>query len=152
MACFTYGQNQIFPEDLDQIIGEWQGSLTYLDYQTNQPYTMPANLIIEQGKNDYELVLKNIYPNEPKANNKERMKISKTGLQLNKHNITSRLALENGDIQIQTVHKGKDDRKKALIRYTYLIGKKSFIMKKEVQFNELDPWIKRNEFNYVKKE
>ena len=146
------GQAQIFPDDLDIVVGEWEGCLTYLDYQTNNPFTMPANLIAEQGKNKYELILKNIYPNEPKANGKEKMKISKNGLRLNNHKVTSRLELENGQTQIQTAYKGKDNTKNALIRYTYIIGKKSFIIKKEVQFNELETWIKRSEFSYVRKE
>jgi len=146
----AYSQAQIFPEDLDIIVGEWEGSLTYLDYQTGNPYTMPANALIENGKNEYTLLLKNIYPNEPKANSKEKIKMSKDGSRLNKHDVTSRVELENGDIQIQTKHEGKDDRKSATIRYTYTFGENAFIIQKEVQFSDSEVWIKRNEYNYVR--
>ena len=145
-------QSQIFPEDLKIVIGNWEGSITYLDYQTNEPFTMPANLKVEQGKNKYKLVLKNIYPNEPKANTKNKIKIAKNGLLLNKHTVTSREESENGQIEIKTEHKGKDNNENALIRYTYVIGKNLFIIRKEVQFNEVNEWIKRSEFNYVRKQ
>lgn len=146
----SYGQTQITPEDLKLIIGTWEGSITYLDYQTNKPFSMTANLIVEKGRNENTLFLKNLYPNEPKANNSEKIKVSKNGTMLNKHIVTLREELENGHIQIQTEHKGKDDNKKALIRYTYLINKNLLIIRKEVQFEEVVGWIKRSEFNYKK--
>ena len=146
-----YSQPKIFADDLKTIIGEWEGSLTYLDYQTNEPFTMPANLIIEQGKNENKLVLKNIYPNEPKANNKSKIKISKDGSLLNKNKVVSREKSENGHLQIQTEHEGKDDNKKALIRYTYTIGTNVFTIRKEVQFNKNNDWIKRSEFSHTRK-
>ena len=144
----SYGQTQITPEDLKLILGTWEGSITYLDYQTNKPFTMAANLIVEQGRNKNTLVLKNLYPNEPKANNSEKIKVSNNGTMLNKHIVTQREKLENGHIQIQTEHNGKDDNKRAQIRYTYIIGKKIFLIRKEVQFSQGEEWIKRSEFSY----
>jgi len=133
---------------LKSIVGTWEGSITYLDYQTNKPFSMAANLIVENGSNENTLVLNNFYPDEPKANNSEKIKVSKNGTILNKHSVTQREELENGNIQIQTEHKGKDDNKKALIRYTYLIGKNTFSIRKEVQFSQGDEWIKRSELSY----
>ena len=144
----SYGQTQITPEDLKSIVGTWEGSITYLDYQTNKPFTMAANLIVEKGRNENTLGLNNLYPNEPKANNSEKIKVSNNGTMLNKHRVTQREELENGDIQIQTEHNGRDDNKKAQIRYTYIIGKKIFLIRKEVQFSQGEKWIKRSEFNY----
>ena len=147
-----YSQTQITPEDLKMIFGSWEGSITYLDYQTNKPFTMAANLIVEKGIDENSLVLNNIYPNEPKANSKDKIKVTKNGTLLNKHIVTKREELENGQIQIQTQHNGKDDNKKALIRYTYVIGKNLFLIRKEVRFEEVDEWIKRSEFSYKRKE
>ena len=144
----SYGQPQITPEDLKSILGTWEGSITYLDYQTNKPFIMAANLIVEKGRNENILVLNNIYPNEPKANNSEKIKVSKNGTMLNKHIVTQREELENGHIQIQTDYRGKDDNKKAQIRYTYIISKKTFLIRKEVQFSQGAKWIKRSEFSY----
>jgi len=146
-----YGQAKITSEDLNLAIGTWEGSITYLDYQSNTPFTMPANLLVEKGNNENTLVLYNSYPNEPKANNSDKIKIAKNGLLLNKHAVTSRKALENGGIQIQTQHDAKDDGKKARIRYTYSIDRDVFVIRKEVQFEESADWIKRSEFTYTRK-
>jgi hypothetical protein len=143
-----YSQPQITIEDLETIVGSWEGKITYLDYQTNKPFTMAANLIVEKGKDENNLVLNNLYPNEPKANNSDKIKVTKNGTLLNKHLVTKREEVDNGQIQIQTEHKGKDDNKKALIRYTYQISKNLFLIRKEVQFDEVDGWIKRSEFSY----
>ena len=151
LSLNSYGQTNITSEDLKTIVGNWEGNITYLDYQTGKPYTMPANLIVKQGSNENKLVLKNIYPKEPKANSSDKIKISKNGLLLNKHKVTAREKLKNGDLQIQTEHKAKDDNKKAFIRYTYILGSDSFLIRKEVQFEEAGDWIKRNEFNYRRK-
>ena len=151
ISVYAYSQAQITAQDLRIIIGNWEGNLTYLDYQSGEPYTMPANLEVEQGKDENSLVLNHIYPNEPKANSSGKLKITKNGTLLNKHLVTSRKELENGHIQIQTEHDGKDDNKKALIQYTYIMGEELFVMRKEVQFEKEGKWIKRNEFKYSKK-
>ena len=146
-----YSQPQITTEDLKTIVGSWEGSITYLDYRTNKPFTMAANLIVQKGKDENNLVLNNLYPNEPKANNSDKIKATKNGTFLNRHLVTTREELDNGQIQIQTEHKGKDDNKKALMRYTYLISKNLFLIRKEVQFDEVGGWIKRSEFSYKRK-
>ena len=139
---------KITPQDLQILIGEWTGSLTYIDYSSNQPYTMPANLNVKQGKNENQLLLFNIYPNEPKANSKDKLILSKDGLALNKKNVRSKERLTNGSLQITTEYMGNDNKKKALIRNIYLLGENQFIMRKEVQFINTSEWLKRNEFNY----
>lgn len=146
-----YSQPQIASEDLKAIVGSWEGTITYLDYQTNKPFTMAANLIVEIGKDENNLVLKNLYPNEPKANDSDKIKVTKNGTVLNKHLVTKREELGNGQIQIQTEHNAKDDNKRALIRYTYQISKNLFLIRKEVQFDEVNGWIKRSEFSYNRK-
>ncbi|MGB5666096.1 MAG: hypothetical protein WBM53_04550 [Maribacter sp.] len=142
--------SRITQEDLSTVIGEWTGSLTYIDYSSNKPYTMPANLSVKQAKNKNQLTLYNTYPKEPKANNTDKIKITKEGAFLNKKRVASREVLANGNIQIHTEHIGKDDNKTALIRNVYLLGNDQFIIRKEVQFEGSDVWIKRSEFNYTR--
>jgi len=146
-----YSQSKVTTEDLKTLIGSWEGTITYLDYQTNKPFTMPANLLVEKGKNENSLVLNNLYPNEPKANNSDKIKVTKNGTFLNKHLVTKREQLANGQIQIQTEHKGNDDNKTAQIRYIYLVGQHLFLIRKEVRFNQGGDWIKRSEFSYKRK-
>ena len=151
LSLSSYGQIKITSEDLKLALGNWEGSITYLDYQSNKPYTMPANLLVKEGKNENSLLLDNSYPNEPKANNSDKIRIAKNGLLLNKNEVTSREELENGGIQIQTEHEAKDDGRKARIRYTYSIGSNVFTIRKDVQFEKLADWIKRSEFTYTRK-
>ena len=147
-AMTEFTEKTITTKDLEIIVGEWTGSLTYIDYSSNKPYTMPANLIVKKGKNENQLLLFNIYPNEPKANGNDKIIISKNGRQLNKKELRSKQRLSNGQIQIITEYVGKDNKKKALIRNVYIFGEKQFIIRKEVQFDNTGEWIKRNEFSY----
>ena len=38
-------------KDLAASTGSWQGKLTYLDYSSGKPYTMPANIKISLTEN-----------------------------------------------------------------------------------------------------
>lgn len=143
---------KVTSDDLRIIIGDWEGSITYLDYQSNKPFTMPANLEVKAGKSENQLLLFNIYPNEPKANNTDKIKVTKNGTLLNNTSIKSREVLPTGEVQIRTESEGKDDNKKAVIRNTYILGKDVFTIRKEVQFENSTEWIKRNEFNYNRKQ
>jgi len=139
----------VSPEDLKTALGDWTGSLTYIDYQSNEPYTMPANLQVKPGKNSLELVLHNVYPNEPKANGKGKFKISAGGQKLNNEPVAAKEILNDG-VKIITEYNGKDNNQKALIRNTYILRSGSLIIRKEVRFGDSDQWLKRNEFAYTK--
>ncbi|MBT8273180.1 MAG: hypothetical protein KJO77_05200 [Bacteroidia bacterium] len=147
-AYSAQAQDTVSPDDFKIIIGEWTGSLTYIDYSSNKPYTMPANLKVEQGKNQNQLLLKYIYPNEPKANSKDKIKFSKSGDLINNKIVKSKQALENGQLQITTEYSGKDNNKTALIRNLFILGENQFIIRKEVKLNDSDGWITRNEYNF----
>ncbi len=146
----NYSQNTISPDDLDKISGKWKGTLTYLDYSTNKPFTMPANVSVERGKNEYQVQLFINYPKEPNANSKDRIIISKDGLLLNKTRVTSREILTNQEIKITTEYSGKDNRNKALIRNIYIFGQQRFIIRKEVKFNDSEDWLVRNEYSFAR--
>ena len=135
-------------EDLKIILGEWTGTLTYVDYRTNKPFTMPSNVDIKQGKNENQLLLFITYPNEPKANSKDKIKISDNGQQLNKNDVKSNQKMSNGQVIITTEYLGKDNNKQALIRNVYILGDKEFVIRKEVKFENSNEWIKRNEYSF----
>ncbi|MCT4623613.1 MAG: hypothetical protein N4A46_08325 [Schleiferiaceae bacterium] len=141
-------QPTIKGNDLANLLGNWEGTLTYIDYTSNKPYTMPANLIVEQGKNENEFKLQQIYPNEPKANSKGKITISKDGSQIDKAKILSLEKNKDDSIEIVTQSKGKDDNKEAMIRLTYFLSSNTLTMKKEVRFENSSVWIKRNEYSY----
>ena len=139
---------RISAEDLKIILGKWTGNLTYIDYSSNKPYTMPADVEVKQGKNEKQLLLFFTYPNEPNANSKDKIKISEDGKLLNKKAVTSKLKMTNGDIQITTGYKGKDNNKEASIRNIYTMGEERFIIRKDVKFKNSEDWIKRNEYSF----
>lgn len=139
---------RITPEDLKTILGKWNGSLTYVDYRTNKPFTMLSNVDVKQGKNEKQLLLLITYPKEPNANSKDKIKISEDGQQLNKKEVNSRQILSNGQIQITTEYLGKDNNKPALIRNIYILGDKQFIIRKEVNFENTKNWMMRNEYSF----
>ena len=146
----TYGQNTITPDDLNVLKGEWTGNLTYIDYSSNKPFTMPANLIVKQGKNKNQLLLFISYPNEPNANSKDKIMISKNGSLLNKIEVISRKRMSNDQIQIITEYSGKDNDKNALIKNVYILGKNQFVIRKEVKFENSKDWLVRNEYEYIR--
>lgn len=145
---YNYSQSIVTTDDLKTLLGEWTGTLTYTDYSSNKPFTMPANLIVKQGKNDHQLLLDINYPKEPNANSKDMIKISKDGTQLNKFNIISKQDLPNEQIQIITQYTAKDNGKKALIKNIYIIGTSDFLIRKQVKFENSEDWLMRNEYKY----
>lgn len=140
-------------KDFIKISGSWKGSLTYLDYSSGKPYTMPADLDIKRIDKTNRFVFSNIYPNEKSANSIDTITISKDGKFIEKELIKSRRKLANGNIEIITEKIGKDgnDNKPATFRHTYTIGSTTYKNRKDVQFVGETEWINRHEYSYTKK-
>jgi hypothetical protein len=142
----------IFPvtvKDFKPAFGKWKGSLTYLDYSSGKPYTMPANVTISKdGNNAHQLILAFVYPDEPKASGKDTLVISDDGLQIDGAVIVSKTKNSDGSLVIITDKEGVDgnDNRSATLRHIYTISKKIFSNRKEVQFKGEEKFIFRNEF------
>ena len=150
IAVSGTSQTKISSGELDLMIGEWTGTLTYMDYSSNKPFSMPANVTVKQGKKDTQILLFNEYPNEPQANSKGKVTISKDGTTINGNPLVSKENLEDGSTQFTTKSTGKDNNEKALIRNIYVIGDNHFIIRKEVKYEDSVEWLQRNEFQYVR--
>lgn len=137
-------------KDLKNLPGNWNGSLTYLDYTSGKNYTMEAKLKVKNIDSETYLFCTS-YPDEPKANATDTLKISNDGKSINTENIVSVLK-KRKQIEITTEEKSKDgnDQKEALIKHTYSLSKKSLLIKKEVQFAGHKEWIIRNIYSYTK--
>ncbi len=146
-------KNKISAKDFDVLVGSWKGTLTYLDYSSGKPYTMPADIEVKKNKKDKSFVIDNIYPDEPKANSSYTMVISQDGKLIDKESVKSRRKLDDGNLEIITEKTEKDgnDNKPAIIRHTYIVGKNIFSKRKEILFEGTKEWIKRHEYNYTKK-
>ena len=138
--------------DLQKSIGKWRGTLTYLDYTSGKPYTMPADIIFSFTENQSGLIRSYEYPDEPKANAKDTLVIEKNGTLFNKEKIASQKLTPSGDFTILTEYEGVDgnENKVAIIRHTYSLEGNGFSIKKEVKFIGTDTWIKRNEYLFTK--
>lgn len=137
-------------KDFKPALGDWKGRIMYLDYSSGKPFSMPANVRIYPGPNrKYELILALEYPQEPRANGNDTLRISERGDRLDGEKVVSRKK-EDGVLKIVTETEGVDgnDRKKALIRHIYTIGRKVFIQRKEVKFDNETSFITRNEFSF----
>ena len=147
LAAFTLTVT-VSLNDFKPALGKWKGTITYLDYTSGKPFSMPANVTITKNKKAAnQLVFAYEYPNEPKANGNDTLIISGDGTMIDGEKVISN-ETKDGALQIITETDGKDckDNKKALIRHIYTISKTSFIKRKEVKFDGEDNFIMRNEF------
>jgi hypothetical protein len=157
VAFFSSGIAQVPVQtlifDFELASGSWTGSLTYLDYSTGKPFTMPADLEMKRISGSNAFLVSNIYPNEKSANGKDTLRITDDGVFINKAKVSTRRVWPDGTIDIVTEETGKDgnDGKMALFRHTYTIGKTTFSKRKEVQFEGTTTWILRHEYSYKRK-
>lgn len=148
-----YAQTSAFDSTaVKQLLGDWKGSLTYLDYKSGKPYNMPADLTVRQLSND-KLVFSNIYPNEPNANSNDTVTLADGGKMINNEVVKSKKILQNGNTEIITEYEGSDgnDNKPAIIRHTYTLSKLTYVVRKDVQFKGQADWVKRYEYSYNRK-
>ncbi|MBA4198653.1 MAG: hypothetical protein C0459_13980 [Chitinophaga sp.] len=154
IICITVQLNaqQLQSTDFKLAEGKWKGSLTYLDYTSGKPYTMPADIVVFINPlNKNEVILQHIYPDEPKANGYDTLTINNNGTQLNSALVTGNTFIKTIKT-IVTEEKAVDgnDRKPATIKHTYTISNDSFIIKKEVLFNETTNWLLRNTYSFLR--
>ncbi len=141
------------PKDLKPLIGSWKGNLIYMDYSSNKPYSMPADLIVKQLSDPQQFQLSNIYPDEPKANGFDTLIITQDGKLLNGEIIKSIKNTSDGSTVIVTEKKGIDgnDDKPAVIKHTFTFNSKVFIIRKDVMFDGSNQWLNRHEYTYTRK-
>ena len=141
---------KIKPGDFKRLNGEqWKGKLTYQDYRSNKKVSILSNLTVTELKEDkLSWIFEYEYPDEPKANKKSIVKISKDGKTFDDETVAERTNLPNETLKIVTINNGIDNDKPAVFRHTYLINKKSFSIKKEVKYEGTQEFFERNEYNW----
>lgn len=107
---------------------------------------MAANITLSLTQDQKGFIRLYEYPKEPHANSKDTTYIR--GNLFGKDQIVEFNKEPSGDFQLVTEVGGEDgnDRKKAVLRHTYLLKEKQFSILKEVKFVGADQWIKRNEY------
>ncbi len=144
---------RLHPEDLRRLTGaRWTGTLTYTDYRSNKRITIPSNLSVTEATDsvgdvsswvfDYE------YPDEPKANSKQTVKLGEDGAVLDGETVVERTSLDGGALKIVTEKRGTDKDRPALFRYTYSINSSRFSVKKEVRYEGATEFFERNVYSW----
>lgn len=151
ISSFAQQPPVVTAKDIAPVVGSWQGSLTYLDYTTNKPYTMPANVDIKQLSSSNQFAFSNSFPKEPNANWTDTITISADGRMIDNEKIISKQLLPDSTLQIITETEGVDgnDKKPALFKHTYIIGKTIFSKRKDVLFKGTTEWMNRHEYKYT---
>ncbi|MFN8358722.1 MAG: hypothetical protein U0264_02300 [Candidatus Kapaibacterium sp.] len=137
--------------DFLKILGKWEGKLTYIDYTSHKPVTMPANVEIRQIGETTSFACFHSYPTEPNANSKDTLTIGNAGTMIDNEKVLSRTALPDGSIEIVTQEQATDgnDGKQALIKHTYTISPTLYRIRKEVLFSGEKEWLQRHEIVYT---
>ena len=151
LATFGFGQSaKVKTKDFQPLTGaQWTGNLIYLDYGTKKQISIPSNLTITQSKEDKNLwIFEYQYPDEPKANSRDEVKISENGRMFEGGKIVEKIKLPDKTLKIITEKTGTDNDKDSSFRFTYLIGKNKFSIKKEVKYNDAKDFFVRNEYSW----
>ena len=137
-------------EDLRRLAGaEWTGTLTYLDYRANKKVSILSNLTVSQSVGDtLSWVFEYKYPDEPKANSKRTVTINDVGTVFNGETVLERTSLDDGTLKIVTEQTGSDNDRRALFRYTYLLGPSNFSITKEVRVEGATEFFERNQYSW----
>lgn len=152
LAAFCFANilqaQKVTIKDFEKLHGAWKGSLTYLDYTSGKPFTMPAN-ITATVQNRF-IILQYDYPQEPKANGNDTININTEANTIDDALVTRKQLNTDGSLQIETEKKGKDgnDHKNAIIKHIYVISDTLFVSRKEVKFTGEKKWIQRNEWRF----
>lgn len=121
----------------------WTGTLTYLDYSTKKPSSIPVALNVKPASGrtvTYQIK----YPGEAKYNATEKLKLSKDGTRLNGNAIIARTVADNGSVEVVTMTRGKDDNRNADIRMTYAMSDNALTITKDVKFDDGEDFFERN--------
>ncbi len=131
--------------------GQWKGKLTYQDYRSNKKVSILSNLTVTESNEDkLSWIFEYEYPDEPKANKKSIVKISKDGKTFDEETVVERINLPNKTLRIVTTNNGTDNDKPAVFRHTYLLSKQSFSIKKEVKYKGTQEFFERNEYSWIR--
>lgn len=128
---------------------KWNGNLMYTNYSDGNKVTIRTALQITI--NGDKIIMDTQYPDEPNANSKESIRISKAGTHLGKEELVDK-KFENGVLTLVTKFKGKDNNKKAVMYKTYSISEEVYSVEKEVQYVKTMVRILRNKYDYKRSE
>ena len=146
LLSLTPDKPRVNGTDIEKLVGpRWMGKLTYLDYTTDQKTSILSDLIVTKVVDKAESwVFKNEYPEEPKANGEHIAALTDGGTKFDGETVLSRQILASGEVEIIT-QKEADGKS---YRYTYVIGDKTFSIKKEEKGKTDKAYFERNRYEF----
>lgn len=125
--------------------GEWTGELSYLDYSSGTPQSIPVKMQFAPASGtdiDYKL----IYPKESQYNAEEVLSVSPGGDRVNDKILTSRILNPDGRLMLVTEHDAEDNGRAAKVRLTHMISDDLFVLSKDVRFDTDGSFVRRNAY------
>jgi hypothetical protein len=149
------GNKFVTPADLDLLLPTssiWKGTLTYLDYTSNKPTTIPSTFKLTQATDSsFAWNFAIGYDEEPHANSATRLELQDFGrvLQLGDTAETVLSSIRQGNrVDIATEFTAEDDNKPATIRKVYIISPNAFSMQKLVKFADQPDFFERHIYQW----
>lgn len=148
-SLFLSAQDKISIADFKAIEGKWKGTLTYLDYSSNKPVTIPANTMIEiVSDSSFDQYV--YYTEEPDKSKKSRYTISANGDMLDEKKLLQKTILPDGSIKLLLESKGPDgnDQKPATFQHVMILSATLFKITKLVKFDGEENFFQRHEYAF----
>ena len=151
LFSFKYDDPVITTDDLNLLTGnKWTGTLSYLDYSGNKEVSIAAEVIVLKTDDADAFIFVNEYPDEPKANNTDTIRIEENGKKFGNETVTERITEADGMIKIVTSEEGTDNEKHAFIKHTYIISSSRYTVRKEVRFEGESNFITRHTYVFAR--
>lgn len=137
--------------DFKALEGKWKGKLTYLDYSSNKPTSIPTKALIEL-VSDTTFDLFFYYTEEPDKNEGNRYIIQKNGTALNGMKVIERAPQADGTLKIVLENKGPDgnDNRPATFHQVMMISATHFTSTKMVKFDGENEFFQRNQYLFTR--
>ena len=140
-------QVSISTDDFKDLDGSsWEGTLTYLDYQSGELTDIATTMQFRTTKNSIEQNIHYVW--EPHKKVQSITIIKKRGKVLGKQKVVSLTKREDGTTILTTQAKGKDDDRKAIFTFTYEFNHDFYQVTKEVQLEGSNERFMRNRYKY----
>ena len=131
----------------------WQGTLTYRDYQNQQLVTLATQLSAVKST-PQELTLNYVYqePSGATVKGTDHLRLQADGTEIEWDGLLMQVQrkqqLPRHTLQLVLVGEGQDDNRPASIRRTVLLGARHYSVRKQVRFPGDTTWLLRNEYQF----
>lgn len=143
--------NTLSLADCNSLTGSWRGTLTYLDYSSGKPYTMPAALKISDVNQSDRQFWSMAYPDEPQANELDTVLFDLSNQIYDGEKV---LEVKRGEDQLvwitQIMGKDGNDQQSALIQHEYKRSGRELTITKRVRFVTSDKWLVRHTYQFTR--